>query len=102
MSSTLVVIDMQEVFAAARKNSVQKSCIREIKKAIRDRAPIVFVEYDGYDPTLPALTSVVKQANYTKAYHVRKRHNDGGKEIAQFLTKKHLPKLNMRVCGVNT
>lgn len=102
MSYTLCVIDMQEVFSAARKGSVQKSCIREVKKAIRDKAPIVFVEYAGYDPTLPILTNVVKQANYKKAYHVSKNKNDGGTEVSQFLTKKHLPKLNMRVCGVNT
>jgi nicotinamidase-related amidase len=102
MSYSLILIDLQPIFSAAAKPSVQRACIREIKKAIKDRAPIVFVEFNGYEPTLPLLTEVVKQANYKKAYHVVKYGNDGGYEISQFLTKKHLPKMNMRVGGVNS
>lgn len=102
MSYTLCVIDMQEIFSSSQDAQIQKSCIREIKKAIRDRSVILFVEYAGYNPTIRVLTDIVEQANYKRAYHVIKSRNDGGKEVTDFLAKHHLPKMNMRVCGVNT
>jgi hypothetical protein len=102
MSYTLCVIDMQAIFSSSQEPRVQQSCIREIKKAIRDRSVILFVEYAGYPATIPALTDIVAQANYKRAYHVIKSRNDGGQEVTDFLTKHHLPKMNMRVCGVNT
>jgi hypothetical protein len=102
MSYSLIIVDMQKIFSSSQDAQVQKSCIREIKKAIRDRSVILFVEYAGYDPTIQVLTDIVVQTNYKRVYHVIKRGNDGGKEVIDFLVKHHLPKMNMRVCGVNT
>jgi nicotinamidase-related amidase len=102
MSYSLLLIDMQYYFEASRGARVQKACIREIKRAIRERATIIFVEFVGYGPTLPALTDIVKEAKYKKAHTIIKSVDDGSYEITQFLTKRHLPKMNLRVCGVNT
>lgn len=102
MSYTLCVIDMQAHFSAANGQRVIQSCKREIKKAMKDGATILFVEYDGYGPTLPALTGLVKQAGYKKVHTVLKQDNGGGKNVTDYLRQKHLTRANMRVCGVNT
>ena len=93
---------MQPVFNASMNTQIKQSCIREIKKAIRDKSAILFVEYSGYSPTIPLLTKIVEDANYKRAYHVIKHNNNGGREVTEFLNKHHLPKMNMRIAGVNT
>ena len=102
MSYTLCVIDMQASFGAANGAKVQQSCVREIKKAIKDNATIVFVEFEGHGPTLPLLTNLVKNAKYKRAHYVLKNTNGGGKEVAEYLRAKHLTRSNIRVVGVNT
>jgi nicotinamidase-related amidase len=102
MLYTLCVIDMQDYFAAAHRNGVRKACIREIKKAMRNNAAILFVEYNNYGPTIELLTNLTKSAKYKKTYHVIKYCDGGGYEVTEFIKKNHLPKLNIRVCGVNT
>lgn len=102
MSYTILIVDMQSSFDAANGSRVQQSCKREILKAMRDNATIVFVEFDGNGPTLPMLTDLVKKAKYKKTHYVIKYDDDGGTEVADYLRKKHLTRANMRVCGVNT
>lgn len=102
MSYTLCVIDMQAQFSASNGAKVQRSCVREIKKAMKDNATIVFVEFEGYGPTLPLLTNLVKDAKYKKVHRVLKNTNGGGKEVAEYLRAKHLARSNIRVVGVNT
>lgn len=104
MSYTLCVIDMQDYFKSSRGKRVRQSCIREIKKAIRDKATILFVEYspEHYGTSIPLLTNVANKAKYRKVYHVAKHSDGGGEEVVEFLKQKHLPRLNLRVCGVNT
>ena len=104
MSYSLIVVDMQDYFYASRGKRVRKACIREIKQAMQDQATILYVEYspENYGPTIPQLTNITNKAKYKKVYHVSKYDNDGGQEVVDFLTKKHLPKMNLRVCGVNT
>lgn len=100
MSYTLCVIDMQDFFSASKGKRVRKSCIREIKKAMDSNATILFVEYKNYGPTIPLLTKLTK--GYRRKFVVLKLHDGGGDEVVNFLTKQHLPKRNIRVCGVNT
>lgn len=102
MSYTLCIIDMQDSFTTSRGLEVQRACKREIRKAMRDKANILFVEYNGYGPTLPLLTDLVKSAKYKKAFHVIKYSDGGGKEVDQFLKHRHMPRKNLRVVGVNT
>src|SRR5574337_1932066 len=102
MSYSLIVVDMQDYFLASRLKRVQNNCIREIKKAMDDNATIVFVEFDGYGPTIPQLTSLVKNKKYKKSHTVLKNMDDGGQPIHKLLVKRHLPRRNLKVCGVNT
>lgn len=102
MSYTLCVIDMQAYFTSANGKKVQQSCVREIKKAMKDQATILFVEYSGYGPTLPVLTNLTKKVKYKKVHRVLKHANGGGLNVVNYLRKKHLTRSNMRVCGVNT
>lgn len=102
MSYSLVIIDMQVPFYAALERKTQRACIREIEKAIRDKAVIIFVEYQHHGPTLPILTDVVKKANYRRVHYLTKEVDDGSTQVIELLREKHLPILNLRVCGVNT
>lgn len=102
MSECLLIIDMQASFDASLDPKVQRSCIREIKKAMREQAPIVFVEYSGHGSTISELTDVVEQAHYKKVHHVLKHDDDGSDVIVEFLRKKHLPRSNLSVVGVNS
>lgn len=102
MSGALIVVDMQARFAAANNPQTQQACVREIEQAMKNRDAILFVEYANCGPTLPNLVDVVKKAKYKRSYHVIKYDDDGGKEVIAFLKDRHLPRLNLRVVGVNT
>lgn len=93
---------MQLSFHASHNKRTQLACVREIKKAIRDKAAIIFVEYEHHGPSLPVLTNVVKKANYHRVIHLLKNEDDGSQRVINLLRKKHLPILNLRICGVNT
>jgi nicotinamidase-related amidase len=93
---------MQKTFTASTLKSVQRGCISEIKKAIKQNAPIVFVEYKSYGKTVEKLTQLVSKTNYTNVYTITKMSNNGAREIDKLLREKRLPKNHLRVCGVNT
>lgn len=99
---TLCVIDMQDYFSASQGKSVRQACVREIKKAMKSNATIVFVEFENYGPTTALLTNLVKKAKYRKVHTVKKTVNGGGDVIAEYLRRKHLTRANLHVCGVNT
>ena len=94
---TLIVIDVQYYFMAARSKSLQNNIIREIKKAAALSNPIVFVEYAG--ETIWGVRYAVE--NYPHAYEVAKMGVNGGREIHALLKHKGLCK-TLRVCGVQT
>jgi len=102
MSYTLIIVDMQACFSASTKKTVQRNCQIEIRKAIKNNANIVFLEFEGYGPTLSSLTDIVADANYSKNYRAIKPINDGSESVLSLLRKKKLPRTNFRVCGVNT
>lgn len=97
---TLVVIDMQEYFSASRKSDTQKKVATAIRRAMRDNAGVMFVEYANYGPTLPKLTKLTK--TYKRAFTVIKSANGGGNEVKTALYKHRLPRSNLKFCGVNT
>jgi hypothetical protein len=102
MSYSLLIIDMQSYFSAAHNSRVLKGCTREIKRAMQDKAAIIYLEYgwENYEPTLPILTNLTDQ--YKRAYHVFKYTDDGSKEAADLIWRHNLPKRNIRVAGVNS
>lgn len=97
---TLVVVDMQAAFHAALFPKVQESCKQAIRKAIRNRADIVFVEFMNQGPTLPCLTDLTKK--YDRVFHVLKKSQDGSAETLAAVKKNNLHHKKFRVCGVYT
>jgi nicotinamidase-related amidase len=100
MSYTLVVIDMQHRFRASRSNITRKHCLKEIKRAIRYKAHILYVEYEDCGSTIPSLLNA--SDGYDRAYTVSKSDNDGSREILSTIKRHNLPSKNFRICGVNT
>jgi hypothetical protein len=100
MSYSLVVIDMQKAFTAARRKRVLLNCEKEINKAIKNNCSIIFVEYFNCGKTIKKLTDLTK--NYKKTYTVTKNNDDGSPEISCLFKSNRLPAKNIKVCGVNT
>jgi nicotinamidase-related amidase len=97
---TLVVVDMQPEFIAARDKKVQLHCKRAIAKAIKQRASIVFVEFVDHGDTLPCLTKLTR--GYDKVYHVSKDEWDGSQQSLAVIRQNKLSGKRFVVCGVYT
>jgi len=97
---TLVVVDMQAMFPDSLGKRVQDNCKRAIRKAVKNKAAIIFVEYKGYGPTLPCLTKLAK--DYKKVYHTIKDKWDGSVQSINLVTKHNLVGSKFKVCGVYT
>jgi len=97
---TLVVVDMQHKFFAARNLNTQKACKKAITKAIKNKSPIVFLEFVNYGPTLPSLTKLTR--DYPKAFHVSKNEWDGSSESLKALTDNKIESSKFKVCGIYT
>lgn len=97
---TLVVVDMQSQFKAANGKRVRENCLREILQAIKDNSPIIFLEWEGYPPTLDDLILPVKD-QYQNYYVKTKVTDDGSAQVESLVYLNRLPK-NFKVCGVNT
>lgn len=97
---TLVVVDMQAKFPRSLQGDTLLHCKRAVRKAIKNRAAIVFLEFSGHGPTLPALTKLTK--GYDRVYHATKSDWDGSMQTL-YLAKTHrLNTSKFRVCGVYT
>lgn len=90
----LVVVDMQPAFVAAKCDVTTKRIIALIRKAKRDRADIVILEYGGYGETRLDIVSEV--ANYPHVKFATKHTDDGSSEV---LLNTSFQKFF--VCGVN-
>lgn len=97
---TLIVVDMQYEFFAARNEKTQAACKKAIAKAIKSKSPIVFLEYEDHGPTLPSLTKLTR--NYSKAFHVSKSEWDGSSESLSTLVDNKITSSKFRICGVYT
>ena len=94
---TLVVVDMQPMFDAANRKRVREECLKAIQKAIEINAPIIFLEFNGYDCTHLELTKPCMGNHYVKTKYT----DDGSPEVYETVLKYQLPR-NFRVCGINT
>ena len=100
MSYSLIIIDMQEYFDAACDYRTQMACRKAIRKAMKDDAAILLVEYRGCGKTAATLAGLLD--GYKNAHVVKKSNDDGGKEVVRKLRREKLPRGTIRVCGVNT
>lgn len=99
MAYTLVVVDMQDYFPAARGSTVQENCLREVKKAIQDRAGVIVLEYKHCGETIPAIAGLLKE--YSRYERKVKDNDDGSRQVINSLRKRKFSQ-NLRVVGVNT
>lgn len=97
---SLVVVDMQAKFHAALDKKVQEHCKKAIRRAIKSRAAIIFVEYVDHGPTLPCLTNLTK--NYHRVFHTSKDDWDGSRHTLKVAENHSLPLFKIKVCGVYT
>lgn len=95
---TLVIIDMQYDFKTAHCSRTVKSCEREIKSAIVEKQPIIFVELSGFGSTINQLTNLVR--DYDLYSFVKKCGDNGAREVLAEIHSKKWP-IDMRVCGIN-
>lgn len=100
MSYTLCVIDMQYYFGASRNAKVQNGCKKAIRKAMRDDAAILFVEYATCGRTVPTLVALTY--GYKMAHLVIKTDDDGSGDIIKTIQHMKLPANHIKICGVNT
>jgi len=97
---TLVVVDMQPNFSASNGRRVRKNCLREIKRAMKDGAHIIFLEYIGHGVTLPELMKPVNDYQY---YCVKsKSDDDGSAEVQEAVFEKGFMIGRFRMIGINT
>lgn len=100
MAYTLVIIDMQAQFRASEDKRTINNCKKQIRTAIKDRAAIIFVEFNGFGPTLPELTKLTEK--YNRSFHITKSYDDGSRQLKNFLLTHRVSKKNLKFCGVNT
>lgn len=98
MKYTLLVIDMQQWFDPKINTIV--ACKRTIKKAVKDKAFILFVEYYECGRTMKELLSLVE--NYNNIFYVIKKEDNGSKYVQLAMNHLNLPIGHIKVCGVNT
>lgn len=96
----LIVIDMQGYFDAANNPSTISACQSLINSAIRNRNPIVIVEYIGAKSTLKEITNLTK--DYDLAFLVRKSTDDGSQAIESLFDRCQISPRKLIICGVNT
>lgn len=104
MSYSLVIIDMQPEFKAAKGKRVYNAVMCEIKQAIKKRAAIVFVEFGNYNEVPHTRTRKglrLATSKYDRVFTTVKLQNDGGDKIMNMIVKNNLSR-KIRVCGVNT
>ncbi len=89
---TLIIVDMQPTaFSSAGNSKTLTGCKRAIKKAIRNKNPVIFVEWDGKaHPTTSELTNLTD--GYNRTFFVNKYEQDGSKVIVELMKRKKLPK----------
>lgn len=94
----LLVIDMQDFFGTSKK--VIEPVLAHIEAARKNQEPVVFVEYESCGRTNERLLAAAD--GYENQHVVEKRHDDGGKEIVEYLAQYELEPEEIKVCGVNT
>jgi nicotinamidase-related amidase len=97
--TALLIVDMQHEFYTARHKGTIKTCITEIRRAIKAELPIIVLEYDGCGETLPELKKHLDKYKRTK--YVEKCEDGGGHEVMNALQDEKWVIENFIVCGVN-
>jgi nicotinamidase-related amidase len=100
MPATRIIIDMQAAFIAANRPNVVIGVTREIIAAMRERAPIILVEYRGSGKTHKGFLDLLK--GYDKFAKIGKNTDGGSKEVLAAIVRRNFPYKYLRIGGVNT
>jgi hypothetical protein len=95
---TLLVVDMQTEFRAAKRKAVIAGVVAEIAAARLQRRPVMLLGFMDA-PHVPDVLQAVK--GYRKAVQVVKFDDDGSEEALEALYELKWPRDNLRVCGVH-
>ncbi len=93
-------IDLQGGFDAALKRHVIDAACEEVRRAMRFKYHIMFLEYDGFGSTLGEIKRLTK--GYDKKVTVYKDDDDGGQNVLDAIFKYDIKANQIRTCGVNT
>lgn len=96
MRYTLLIIDMQTAFPSAY--NALNGVLRAIKKAKKNRSPIVILEYSGSGNTLLSIAKAIR--GYEPVYFETKDIDNGSFEVLDCLERHNLSH-KIRACGVN-
>ena len=96
---TLCVVDMQPHFKPARKDSLVKNVISEIRKAKRKREGIVVLEYATLGFSDSDIIEEVK--SYDRQTIVTKHEDDGSEEFMNAVHQHKFWPMRLKFCGVN-
>lgn len=99
MPATRVVIDVQPAFCAANKPNLVVGLTLELVRAMREKAPILIVEYRGSGSTHRSILDLLK--GYDRYAKIGKHTDGGGVEVARGVQRNNFPYHHLRVCGVN-
>lgn len=98
-STALVVVDVQQHFLHTKNDVDAKDySAKLVEGAVKDKVPIIFVEFWGCGRTHRKLTKYTK--NYTKKIHVKKHHCDGSDEVLQACKELGIRPSHLVVCGI--
>jgi hypothetical protein len=97
MSYTLVIVDMQPQFGAAKCDSTARRIIELIGYAKEDCADIIVLEYSGYGLTRQDIRKEL--VDYPRAIYRTKCYDDGSSEVFEEIRDKE--NNDCIVCGVN-
>ncbi len=100
MKRALVVIDMQSEYPEAYEKTLQKNVIQSIKKARKQKVPIIFVEYVGSGRTLPEYTKLVER--YINTATIKKYDTCGAGVIEKCIKRRKWDIDRLDVCGIYT
>ena len=100
MPTSLVIVDMQQNFPAANEPSAILGAAKEIERAKKRKAGIVFLEFQNLDPTHEVYRKLLK--DYPYLVRTRKSEMDGSEQVLRALRRKKFDVDRIRVCGVNS
>lgn len=100
MSYTLVVVDVQKNFLKFCSLSIKRNISMAVKKAVENKAGIVFLEFKECGRTIKPLLNRV--SNYERAFIEEKSFMDGSIKVKQVIRKNKLPSSKIKVVGVYT
>jgi len=96
--TTLVIIDMQELFINEDEEGIIPNIIAMIRHAIAKKWAIIVVEYDGSGETDQEITQTLE--GYPHKETVIKYGQDGGREVVECLESHPAWSVNLLVCGI--